>query len=476
MGPGGVPAVDAVVAAQPELGLVRQAAGQRPLPDAAGPVDVVRVHGARPAGAQQGRCRQAAILAGLVVAPVEQAIRQCGPDMAGQRMGQAAEARLALLRGALGLVLLGDVMALHKDGRHLAILVLQGLEHEVELALLQRRARRTLQPGRHAAADVGRAAVVGRIQQRQKALVGQLGQGLAQRQVDQRTLPHQLPVGRIDQFDHMLRPAQHRHKTRCLLKQLAQEGPLLAQRQVDRLQRIGAVQHTGGHGGGLLRLDPRLGTQAGELGHVHRVLQDEGGRAVGTGRVAVQRDVGGAPVAVFQRAVGAGDGVVDTGQVVGLPLVQHPGQRLAQQAAGHRCRVAGESVEDAPPQQRFSRAQGRLQVGLVHAHDLQLPVQKHVGVGGAVEQGAQVQRGHVGQAVHGSLLGWPSRSAGSLLHPQRLHPGNHPGIHRAISSGKPVARLPGATGLPLAGAADALWALSDKLHRPGPTVRSPAAA
>ncbi len=97
------PAIDAVGAAQPVLGLVHGLGGPGPVPGGGHGRDIVGVDDAGPGvGAEQAPRRLAAIGVELVVEPVQRAVGIRGPDLVGDGLREDPELLLALAPADLG--------------------------------------------------------------------------------------------------------------------------------------------------------------------------------------------------------------------------------------------------------------------------------------------------------------------------------------------------------------------------------------
>lgn len=97
-----VPAIEAIRASKPKLGLIGFTALAGAGPSCRGSTDIVRVDQDRPAVAVQGPGRRVAVGVGAVIEPIELAVDLGGPDMVGHRLGQQTKPRFARLYRLLG--------------------------------------------------------------------------------------------------------------------------------------------------------------------------------------------------------------------------------------------------------------------------------------------------------------------------------------------------------------------------------------
>jgi hypothetical protein len=168
----------------------------------------------------------AAIRQGAFIEPVELALRIGGPDMVGHGLGKGQELRFTFLTCGIGFVRDGDIDAFHEDAVDGAGRIAQGLEDEIQDARLGRRTGRALQQHRHGPSDKGFARAKHIVEQGGKALFLDLGQRLAHGLADDVAMADQLVVGRVGQFEAMLRPAQDRCEAGRLGEHLLQAGNL----------------------------------------------------------------------------------------------------------------------------------------------------------------------------------------------------------------------------------------------------------
>ncbi|MCS0591335.1 hypothetical protein NX782_19275 [Massilia norwichensis] len=147
-----------------------------------------------------------------------------GRDRVQQRVQAVALARRhlrRLLAAQLGFDVVGHVAALHEDAAHRARLVEPRLVDKVDPAHFHAAAARALQPHRHAPPDIGLGARVHLVEQLVEALALEFGQHLTQGLADRIAAADQVAIGRVGEFEAVLRAAQQGHEAGRVLEQLA---------------------------------------------------------------------------------------------------------------------------------------------------------------------------------------------------------------------------------------------------------------
>ena len=165
--------------------------------------EIVDLHHAEPAGAHE----------------LEAGVEREHLDAIREALQHAPGERLALAQGLLGVHALRHVGALGEDARHPAVRVLDRLVDEIDEALLDGRAGRALQADLQGAALESLALRVDPVEQLEEALALDLGQRLPDRLPDHVAVTDELHVGRVDELEDVLRPAQHRHEAGRLLEE-----------------------------------------------------------------------------------------------------------------------------------------------------------------------------------------------------------------------------------------------------------------
>ena len=167
------------------------------------------------------------------------------PEHHGRALGHELEALLALAQSRLGPLLLRDVVALHEDAGDRAVVIEDRLVDEIEETLLGLLVRVHSEVDAHAATDEGLAAAGYAVEKIEEALPHHFGQRFADRLADELGPAHQRAVGGIREREDVVGTAEGRDEARRLLEQLAQMLPLLVQRLIDLLHRLGAAEQVG---------------------------------------------------------------------------------------------------------------------------------------------------------------------------------------------------------------------------------------
>jgi hypothetical protein len=285
-----------------------------------------------------------------------------------------------------------DVGTFHEDAGNAAVLVRDGLVHEIGERLLQRRVGGALDHEAQPAADEGFAGAVNLVEQLDEALADELGQGVQQWLADDVAVPDELQVGVVDQFEAVVRPAQHAHEAGRLLEEPAEAPALGVEPAVRLVHGLGALEDAALRGRRLGR-PPVLGVldrvaQALEFGDVDRVLQHHRNLA---GPVQHRRS-DDAPVARLETAalrLRPGNVEAEQRQGVGLAVADHALERsdgLAQRVGVGRERVPGPAPDNVA-----QLALRGFQVSFVRPDDVQVSVENEVRVRRSVEQSEVVQ-------------------------------------------------------------------------------------
>ena len=287
---------------------------------------------------------------------------------------------------------IGDVAAFDEDAPRRAAGVEDRLEDEVDEAFLGCGVRRTLQHDAGRGADIGLSRPHHLGEDVGEGLSLEFGHGLHQRPADQGAVADQLLVGVVHQPEGVVRSQQDGHEARRLHEEVAELVGLLDQDEVGLLQFLGALEELGG------ALHRRLGRrfaagavghvlQALDVGHVDRVLQEEGDLA----RLVEEGRVDGRPVAHLEPAAertGQGDGVGNEGQGVRLAGGEHPLEGFAKLAAAGA--FVGKQLEHAAAEQFLAAALRHRLIGQIGFHEAEFPVQHHVRTGQILEKGAEI--------------------------------------------------------------------------------------
>ena len=163
-----VPAVLAVASAEPELDLVRFSGRERVHPPCDAQLRVVRVQHGDPAVAEDLRHRLLEVRDHALADEVERTVGLRGPHLHRNLLDQEPPLGLRVVRA-------GDVLTLHEDADDRAVLVAHRLVDQVEEAQLERAAGRALELDREVGADERLAGREHVVEQRDEALVHDLG-------------------------------------------------------------------------------------------------------------------------------------------------------------------------------------------------------------------------------------------------------------------------------------------------------------
>ena len=220
------------------------------------------------------------------------------------------------------------------------------------------------------------------IQQLKQALVRGLGNGLPDRQPDHLPVADEPLECVIGEGENMILAAQDRDHLRRLLEHAAEVRVLGEKRPMRFFGLPRALQNLNLGAGIAVGQDECL-TQARHVGHIDGVLKHEARLAV----ARRQRRVNSGPEPALHAAAlrsGFGNVIGDVGQRVAFPALENPLQRSAQPPAAFA--VIGKHREKILSHQFVTATQGRFLVGLVDAHEIQLPIDHHVRTGQPVEQ------------------------------------------------------------------------------------------